>query len=177
MSLSSEHQKSHIPILGKATYTQWAFRCREYLESRNVCYVIDTTDATSKQLHRLALFQGKAPIDAAARAIYDEARDKIIEDSAIARAFIREFVDDTNSQHRRMSVRAHVSIKANVSSQNNSYIRSDVLYKPFTTAYYSYRSLLQVKKKERFLKLAKIHQGQESKSTTQRRYYISTNSY
>jgi transposase InsO family protein len=124
MSLFSEHQKSRIPILGKATYTQWAFRCREYLESRNVWYIIDAKEATSKQLQRLSLYKAPAPTEAAALAQYDDARDKIIEDSAVARAFIGEFVDDTNSQHIQD-------------------IRDP---------------------KERWLKLAQVHQGQESGS-------------
>ena len=104
MSLQGDSRKLNIPILGKANYSQWAFRCREHLESRNVWYLIDDSEATSSQKTRLALLATfkttpleKLPADQLLA--YHAARDKVLEDSAIARAFIGEYLDSTNGQH------------------------------------------------------------------------------
>ena len=103
MSHFSTDLKTNIPVLGKDNYSQWAFRVREYLESRNVRYLIDQSEATSTQRDRLDLAlipADKIPnIAASELPDYHLARDKFLEDTAVARAFIGAYLDDTNSQH------------------------------------------------------------------------------
>ena len=67
-------------------------------------YLIHDSEATSSQKTRLAPLESSksTPLDklpADQLLAYHAARDKVLEDSAIARAFIGEYLDSTNGQH------------------------------------------------------------------------------